>query len=151
MSKKKNAEMEKKTSTCPMQLFLKVNEDSYPQLVARPQEEKSYPANLVMLKGCVIESKEDMDEQECWDAAGKVAEMCVEGLEAKRKNTQQMNFLREHLAYAYSILCDYRRDTEGDWLMSKETSETLIRGALDRIVRAGKSMDFNLEDYRGED
>ena len=133
-----------------MQLFLKVNEDTSPQLVSRPQEEESYPANLVMLKGCVIESKEDMDEQDCWDAAGKVAEMCANGLEAQ-KNTPQMNSLREHLTYAYSILCDYLREAEGDWLMSKETSETLIRGAIDRIVFAGKCADFNLENYRSDD
>lgn len=135
---------------CLMQLFLKVKEDSSPQLVAQPADKGSYPANLVMLKGCVIESKEDMDEQDCWDAAGKVAEMCAEGLEAQSK-TSPMNSLREHLTYAYSILCDYLRETEGDWLMSKETSETLIRSAIDRIVWAGKCADFNLENYRSED
>lgn len=133
-----------------VQLFLKVNDDSSPQLVAQPADKGSYPANLVMLKGCVIESKEDMDEQDCWDAAGKVAEMCAEGLEAQSK-TSPMNSLREHLAYAYSILCDYLRETEGDWLMSKETSETLIRSAIDRIVWAGKCADFNLENYRSKD
>ena len=134
----------------PMQLFLKVNDDSSPQLVAQPADKGSHPANLVILKGCVIESKEDMDEQDCWDAAGKVAEMCAEGLKAQ-KDTPQMNSLREHLTYAYSILCDYLRETEGDWLMSKETSETLIRCAIDRIVCAGKCADFNLENYRSED
>ena len=133
-----------------MQLFLKVDEDSCPQLVCRPQEEESHPANLVMLRGCVIKSKYDMDEQDCWDAAGKVAEMCANGLEAQ-KDTPQMNSLREHLTYAYSILCDCLRDAEGDGLMSKETSETLIRGAIDRIVWAGKCADFNLENYRSED
>ena len=133
-----------------MQLFLKVNGDSYPQLVAQPADKQSYPANLVILKGCVIESKEDMDESECWGAAGKVAEMCAEGLEAQRK-TSPMNSLREDLAYAYSILCDYLRETEGDWLMSKETSETLIRGAIERLVWAGKCVDFNLDNYRSED
>ena len=138
------------SKTCPMQLFLKVNEDSSPQLVAQPADKGSYPANLVILKGCVIESKEDMDEQDCWDAAGKVAEMCAEGLKAQGE-TSQMNSLREHLTYAYSILCDYLRETEGDWLMSKETSETLIRGAIDRIIWAGKCADFNLEKYRSED
>lgn len=138
--------MPKKT----MQLFLEVNDYSSPKLVAQPADKGSYPANLVILKGCVIESKHDMDEQDCWDAAGKVAEMCAEGLKTQGK-TSQMNSLREHLTYAYSILCDYLRETEGDWLMSKETSETLIRSAIDRIVWAGKCADFNLENYRSED
>ena len=141
--------VDKRTSGL-MQLFLKVNGDSCPQLVAQPEEKESYPANLVMLKGCVIESKEDMDEQDCWDAAGKVAEMCAAGLEAQGKESP-MNSLREHLTYAYSILCDYLRETEGDWLMSKETSETLTRSAIERIVLAGKCVDFNLDEYRSED
>ena len=134
-----------------MQLFLKVNGDSFPQLVARPADKQSYPANLVMLKGCVIESKEDMDEQDCWDAAGKVAEMCAEGLEAQQRKTLHKESLIEHLTYAYSILCDYLRDTEGDWIMSKETSETLVRGAIDRIVKAGKCFGFDLDKYRSEE
>ena len=134
----------------PMQLFLEVNADSSPKLVAQPADKGSYPANLVILRGCVIESKEDMDDQECWDAAGKVAEMCAEGLKAQGK-TPQMNSLREHLTYAYCILCDYLRETEGDWLMSKETSETLIRSAIERLVWAGKCVDFKLDEYRSED
>ena len=138
------------SKTCPMQLFLKVNEDSSPQLVSQPADKGSYPANLVMLKGCVIESKEDMDEQDCWDAADKVAEMCAEGLKAQGE-TSQMNSLREHLTYAYCILCDCLRETEGDWLMSKATSETLIRSAIDRLVWAGKCVDFKLDEYRSDD
>ena len=138
------------SKTCPMQLFLKVNEDSSPQLVAQPADKGSYPANLVILKGFVIESKEDMDEQDCWDAAGKVAEMCAAGNVAQG-TTSQMNSLREHLTYAYCILCDYLRETEGDWLMSKETSETLIRSAIERLVWAGKCVDFKLDEYRSDD
>lgn len=138
------------SKTCPMQLFLKVNEDSSTQLVAYPADKGNYPSNLVMLKGCVIESKKDMDEQDCWDAASKVAEVCAAGLEAQGKMSHR-NALCDHLVYAYSILCDYLRETEGDWLMSKETSETLIRGAIDRIIWAGKCADFNLEKYRSED
>ena len=134
----------------PMQLFLEVNDYSSLKLVAQPADKGSYPANLVILKGCVIESKEDMDEQDCWDAAGKVAEMCAEGLKAQGK-TPQMNSLGEHLTYAYCILHDLLRETDGDWLMSKETTETLIRSAIERIVWAGECADFNLENYRSED
>ena len=135
---------------CLMQLFLEVKEDSSPKLVAQPADKGSYPANLVMLKGCVIESKEDMDEQECWDAAGKVAEMCAEGLEAQSK-TSPMNSLLEHLTYAYSILCDYVLEFDGDYTMSNETAETLIRGAMYRIVSAGKCFGFQLDKYRRDD
>ena len=56
--------------------------------------------------------------------------------------------LREHLTYAYSVLCDFAKDMDGDWTMSKETAETLIRGAIDRIVAAGKCVGMNLNNYR---
>jgi hypothetical protein len=39
----------------------------------------------------------------------------------------------------------------GDYTMSKETVETLIRGAIDRIVRAGKCFGLRLDQYRSDD
>ena len=132
-----------------MQAFLKVSGDESPTLVLRPKE-CAYPANLVLLNGVVVDAEDEtsFDEEDSWVVCAKVAEMCRLGNEY---GLSARNAMCEHLAYAHSILCDYLRETEGDWLMSKETSETLIRGAIDRIVSAGKSMGFNLEDYRSED
>ena len=56
--------------------------------------------------------------------------------------------LREHLTYAYSVLCDFAKGMNGDWSMSKETAETLVRRAIDRIVAAGKCVGMNLDNYR---
>lgn len=62
---------------------------------------------------------------------------------------EQMNEkLQEHLTYAYSVLCDFAKDMDGDWTMSKETAETLVQGAIDRIVAAGKCVGMNLNNYR---
>lgn len=72
-----------------------------------------------------------------------------EGVGDKQDGHGQMNEkLREHLTYAYSVLCDFAKDMDGDWTMSKETAETLIRGAIDRIVAAGKCVGMNLNNYR---
>ena len=54
----------------------------------------------------------------------------------------------EHLAYAYSILCDYLKEFDDDYTMSKETAETLIRAAADRIVLAGKEIGVELDKWR---
>ena len=126
------------------QAFLEVKGSASPNVVLRELNEP-YPANLVMLKGVVVEVDDDMSptEDDAWNVCGRIAEKCREA--------EEHDAMCEHLAYAYSILCDYLRADEGDWLMSKETSETLIRGAIDRIIRAGKCADFNLEKYRSED
>ena len=133
-----------------MQAFLKVSGDDSPTLVFRPKESGSYPANLVLLNGVVIDAEDEtsFNEEDSWVACAKVAEMCRLGNEY---GVSARNALCEHLAYAYSILCDYLGETEGDWLMSKETSETLIRGAIDRIVRAGKCFGFSLDKYRSDE
>ena len=138
------------TSVQVRQLFLKISGDECPQLVTQPASKDSCPANLVLLPGCLIESCEEMDETGAWEAADKVADMCRSGLETQRK-TPQRNALCEHLAYAYSILCDYVMEFDDDYTMSKETAETLIRGAIDRIVSAGKCVGFELDKYRSED
>lgn len=135
-----------------MQAFLKVNGDEAPQLVFLPKEKDSYPANLVLLDGVVVDERPvgEYSEEDAWNACSKVAELCRAGQEALSK-VGQRNAFCEHLAYAYSILCDCARECDGDWLMSKETWETLIRSAIDRIVSAGKCMDFNIGQYRSED
>lgn len=133
-----------------MQAFLKVSGDEPPRIVLQPDEKNSYPANYVLLKGVVVEMPEDeiaLTEDDAWATCGRVADLCRLGHEVE-ENSGNRSSLCEHLTYAYSILCDYLREAEGDWLMSKETSETLIRGAIDRIVRAGKCVDFNLDNYR---
>lgn len=136
------------------QVFLKVGDavrdaDLCPRLMLRSADEEGYPANLVKLNGVVLEKdpKEKWTEDDAWTVANDIASMCREQAESK-DGTPARDAMREHLAYAYSILCDYLRETEGEWLMSKETSETLIRGAIDRIVRAGKCVKFELDQYR---
>ena len=135
------------------QVFLKVGDavrgaDLCPILMLRSADEEGYPANLVKLDGVVLEKdpKEKWTEDDAWTVATNIASMC-----RAKDRTPARNAMCEHLAYAYSILCDYLRETEGDWLMSKETSETLIRGAIDRIVLAGKCVDFKLDEYRSDD
>ena len=57
----------------------------------------------------------------------------------------------EHLAYAYSILFDYEREFEGDFLMSMETAETLVRAAIRHILDASSCLGENIENYRSKD
>jgi len=139
------------------QVFLKVGEtvrdaDLCPRLMLRSADEEGYPANLVKLNGVVLEKdpKEKWTEDDAWTVASNIASMCREQTESEGRAPAR-NAMCEHLAYAYSILCDYLRETEGDWLMSKETSETLIRGAIDRIVSAGKCIGFELDRHRSDD
>lgn len=66
----------------------------------------------------------------------------------KGKTAETRGNAPEHLAYAYSILCDYLKEFDGDYTMSKETAETLIQGAADRIVLAGKEIGVELDKWR---
>lgn len=136
-----------------MQVFLEVKGAEPPKVVFRPASDDSYPANLVLLKDVVVEVDDDKNrtEGDAWNVCGKIADKCREVEEYEDANMSGRNAICENLTYAYSILFDYLRDAEGDWLLSKETSETLIRGAVDRIVRAGKCVNLNLENYRSED
>lgn len=143
-----------KAKECPpglMQAFLKVNGDEAPELVILPKEKDSHPANLVLLDGVVVDGRPvgEYSEEDAWNACSKVAELCRAGQEAM-SNLGLRNAFCEHLAYAYSILCDCAKECDGDWTMSKETWETLIRSAIDRIVSAGKCMGFRLDEYRTE-
>ena len=136
-----------------MQVFLEVKGAEHPKVVLRPASDDSYPANLVMLKDVVVEVDEDKywTEDDAWNVCGKIADKCREVEECEDANMSGRNAICEHLTYAYCILCDYLRETEGDWLMSKETSETLIRGAIERLVWAGKCVGFKLDEYRSDD
>lgn len=135
----------------PMQMFLKVDGAKMPALEFRPADEDAHPANMVLLPGAVVDTDSDSTgENFAWEVAGKVANLCRSGHEVQSKAGQR-NALCEHLSYAYSILCDYLRETEGDWLISKETAETLIRAAVERIEWAGKCVDFALDNYRTKD
>lgn len=143
------------SNECPqglMQAFLKVNGDEAPQLVLLPKEKDSHPANLVLLAGVVVDGRPigKYSEEDAWNACSKVAEICREGQESLSK-VGLRNAFCEHLAYAYSILCDCAKECEGELTMSKETRETLIRSAIDRIVYAGNCMDFHLDEHRTED
>ncbi len=150
---------------CPpglMQAFLKVDckiggeGGKAPMVVLRRASDESHTADLVKLDGVVVESdggfKDDelWAEEDSWRICSKIAEMCGAGNKAQTEPPQRSSFC-EHLAYAYSILCDCARECDGDWMMSKETWETLIRSAIDRIVSAGKCFGFRLDQYRSDD
>jgi len=136
-----------------MQVFLEVKGAEHPKVVLRPASDDSYPANLVMLKDVVVEVADDKSwsEDDAWKVCGKIADKCREVEECEDANMSGRNAICEHLTYAYCILFDYLRETEGDWLMSKETSETLIRGAIERLIWAGKCIGFKLDEYRSDD
>ena len=150
MEKKKDKGMAELSGL--MQIYLRVNNDEYPQLVTRSLEEKSCPPDHIFLSGCMIE-REDRDfydyKSEGMRVCQKVAEVCREGAKALAE-VPQRSAIGEHLAYAYSILCDYLKEFDGDYTMSMEAAETLIRGAIDRVVRAGKCFGFELGKYRSD-
>ena len=94
--------------------------------------------------GEVVALRVYVEQEEGDERVGEVAED-----QDKHDGHEQMNEkLREHLTYAYSVLCDFAKDMDGDWTMSKETAETLVCGAIDRIVAAGKCAGMNLNNYR---
>lgn len=126
------------------QLFLDVDDtgDRVPELVARPADEKSHPANLLLLKGAVVEVGDEFDAQTGWDAAGRVAELCRLGSEM---DGPQHAALCEHLSYVHAILADCVLNASGGGPLTSESLETLLRGAIDRCVRAGKCVGFSLE------
>ena len=129
-----------------VQLFLSINGGELPQLVSQPIEKKSYAANRVLLPGCVVEVSDNPDENEAWEACGKVSDLCREG-QKSLSATSTRNACCEHLSYAYSLLCDYVTDKfSADCLMSDETAETVLRGAIDRIKWAASCLDFKLEE-----
>ena len=127
-----------------------------PRLALDAADAESYPANRVPLNGAIVEAgknygeSDPWDEEDAWRCVQKIADLCRAG-EAASNEVPQRNALLEHLAYAYSILCDYVLEFDGDYTMSKETAETLIRGAMDRIVSAGKCFGFQLDKYRSDD
>ncbi len=145
-----------------MQAFLKVDctwsekGGRAPRVVLRRASDESHTADLVKLDGVVVESNDDFKddepwaEEDSWNICSKIAEMCKAGNKAQIESPQRSSFC-EHLAYAYSILCDYVKEFDDDYTMSKETAETLIRGAIDRIVMAGKCFGFRLDQYRSDD
>lgn len=124
------------------QVYIKVAGDSDPVMVTRPLKDNSYPANYVPIPGCVVEIHRGITENDAFKVAGEIARLCKGG------QLLQTGGLHEHLAYAWSILCDLIKDTEGDFMFSKETVETLIRGAMDHIRKAGKDIGFDCEECR---
>jgi len=155
---KKTDKNESKVSEL-MQAYLKVDcmgSGNPPRIVLRKASDESHTADLVFLPGVVVEVSgafpdcAKWSEQDSWEICSKVAER-LRLAEQTEKDTTKRNAYCEHLAYAYSILCDCAKECDGDWTMSKETWETLIRGAIDRIVRAGKCFGFRLDQYRSDD
>ena len=142
-----------------MQAYLKVDcmgSGNPPRIVLRKASDESHTADLVLLPGVVVEvggafpDCAKWSEQDSWEICSKVAER-LRLAEKTEKEAPSRNAYCEHLAYAYSILCDYVKEFDDDYTMSKETAETLIRGAIDRIVRAGKCFGFRLDQYRSDD
>lgn len=136
---------------CGMQqVYISVEGACLPTIAIRPADVKTHPANMVELKGAIVELSGGRGEKSAWDIAQRVSDLCRLGNEAESEMGNR-NAMCEHLAYAYSILVDYVKEFDGDFTMSKETAETLIRGAMDRIVSAGKCFGFELDKYRTED
>ena len=142
-----------------MQAYLKVDcigSGEAPSIVLRNASYESHEADLVPLPGIVVESSgefkgyEKWSEKCSWDVCSKVSER-LRLAELTEKDANNMDAYCENLAYAYSILCDYLKVFDGDYTMSNETAETLIRGAIDRIMRAGKCFGLMLDQYRRED
>lgn len=97
----------------------------------------------------VVAMRVYVEQKEGDENVRKAEEDQDEGVGDEHDGHGQMNEkLREHLTYAYSVLRDFAKDMDGDWTMSKETAETLIQGAIDRIVAAGKYVGMDLNNYR---
>ena len=107
-------------------------------------------ANMAKLEGVVVDMPRECKEDDAWEIIQRISDLCRLGNEAEA-GMGNRNAVCEHLTYAYSILVDYVKEFDGDFTMSKETAETLIRGAMDRIVSAGKCFGFELDKYRTED
>ena len=142
-----------------MQAYLKVDcmgSGNPPMIVLRKASDESRIADLVMLPGVVADVEgvfQDCDkwsEQDSWDICSEIAER-LRIAEKTEKEAENRKAYSEHLAYAYSILCDYVKKFDDDYTMSKETAETLIRGAIERIARAGKCFGLRLDQYRTDD
>lgn len=134
------------------QVFAVVNGDVMPNLYLRKplNSGEGYQANMIPLEGVFVDCPGECKEEHAWDIVQRLSDLCRLGNEAESEMGKR-NAMCEHLAYAYSILVDYVKEFDGDFIMSKETAETLIRGAMDRIVRAGKCFGFELDKYRTED
>lgn len=143
---------EKKEQSRLKQVFAVVNGDRIPDLYLRKPLDsgEGYQANMVPLEGMLVDCPAECKEEHAWGIVQRLSDLCRLGSEAESKMGNR-NAMCEHLAYAYSILVDYVKEFDGDFTMSKETAETLIRGAMDRIVYAGKCIGFELDKYRTED
>lgn len=150
----KDTDKEGSKDTEMMQAYLSVS-DYAPRIVLRRASDESYDANLIPMPGIVVEARGDFQdydklaEKDSWDICSKIAER-LSLAEQTGKDDKNRNSCCEHLAYAYSILFDYVRSFYGDYTISKETAETLIRGAIDRIVRAGKFLGLRLDQHRSD-
>ena len=146
----KNKDDGERVACGTQQVYISVEGACLPTIAIRPADVKSHPANMVKLEGAVVELPGSRGEKSAWDIAQRISDLCRMGNEAESEMGNR-NAMCEHLAYAYSILVDYVKGFDGDFTMSKETAETLIRGAMDRIVCAGKCIGFELDKYRTED
>lgn len=123
-----------------MQAYLRINGDSCPQLVLRDAGEKSHPANLVRLEGvvCCEKPEADFTEDDAWDAAGKVADLCRRGMEAMRDNPR--NLVVMNVCAAMDMLYDVRKNIDDDYgleLMPTTARELLssAHGLLQDVLK----------------
>ena len=140
----KNKDDGEKVACGTQQVYISIEGACLPTIAIRPVDTESYPANLVKLEGVVVELPGGRgEEKSAWDIAQRISDLCRIGSEAESEMGNR-NAMCDHLAYAYNILTDYV-NFDDEHTVSKETAETLIRGAMDRIVRAGKCFGFELD------
>lgn len=127
-----------------MQLFLKVSGGELPQLVMKPVKKDSYPANLVILPGCVAEIKEEFDENDAWTACGKVSELCRYGQKLVSDGAKT-TALYDHLSDAYEILNDIMTLMADEAMIGCKSIYALASRVKEFLVSAGKCVDLDLE------
>lgn len=134
----------KGAATQMMQLFLKVSGGELPQLVMQPVKKDSYPANLVILPGCVAEIKEEFDENDAWTACGKVSELCRYGQKLVSDGAKT-TALYDHLSDAYEIIEDLMVLMADEANIGCKSIYALASRIREFVVMAGKCVDLNLE------
>ena len=134
----------KGAATQMMQLFLEVSGDECPRLVMKPVKEGSYPANFVKLPGCVAEIKEKFDENDAWEACGKVSELCRHGQEFVA-NGVKTTALYDHLSDAHEILNDLMTLMADEAMVGCKSIYALASRIKEFLVAAGKCVDLDLE------
>ena len=122
-----------------------VHDHSVPELVIREiPEGHDIPNNLVVLPGIDAPDTDGFGDDTIGLAlAGRLVSACDAAKELKSFNRSAMC---EHLGFTHAILCDLVNlvGASATDTVSEESVEALIRTAIDRVQRAGKSMGFKI-------